>query len=139
MGTLWKLKLAAYGLTESGRLRCLPSNDLSVNSHGLTRSEVDYNLYFFCHINQPLKFITAVQIDDYLYSGAKTEIKSFEDPPGFTFDVSKFGRGSLELIGGKITRNQDGSIKLLQEDMLRAMHENSLLEAAGPKGDRETN
>ena len=40
------LELAAYGLTDSGRLWCLTSNKELIQSFGLTRSPLDYTVYY---------------------------------------------------------------------------------------------
>ena len=43
--TLWRLNAAADGLTDSGRLWYLTSNEMLIKEHGLTRSRYDYSFY----------------------------------------------------------------------------------------------
>lgn len=74
-------------------------------------SKLDNTVYYFCGANQQLKFILALQVDYYMYTGTEAEMKSFEDLLGSIFDDSKFACGTLKLMGCRITRQDDGSIK----------------------------
>lgn len=100
---LWKLELAAYRLTASGRLWYLNSNDVLINRHRLTRSKLDYTIYYSLDANQHLKFIPAVYVDDYMYTGTEIDMETFEAFLRSTFDASKFACGSLDIMGCKIT------------------------------------
>lgn len=131
------LELSACCLTNSGRLWYPTLIDVLVNRHSLTWSKLDYTLYYPCDVNQRLKFIFAIQIGDYMYTCTESELKIFGAFLESTFDISKYVRGKLEVIGCKIPRQQVGSIKIPQDRMLRKLDENYLLETAGPKGDRE--
>lgn len=74
-----------------------------------------------------------------MYTGTEAEMKSFEVFFGFSSVISEFVCGMLELMGCKMTGQQDGSIKLWQEHMLRELHENYLRNNSSSKGDRGTN
>lgn len=52
VGSLWNLELPAYGLTDSGGLWYLTSNDVLINLRGVTRSKLDYSLYYLGGPNQ---------------------------------------------------------------------------------------
>ncbi len=136
-GILWRLNLAAYGLTDSGRLWYLTSNDQLVQKHGLTRSRLDYTLYHSCDDDGRLDFIRAVQVDDYLYAGTPKRMEAFEAFLKSTFDVSKFARRSLSLMGCNIEQSKDYSIVLSQKHMLDDIDHHLLMDCAGPKGDSQ--
>lgn len=103
VGILWNLEIAAYGLTNLGRLWYLTSDNVLISRHRLTRLKLDYTLYFSLDANQHLKFILAIQVDDYMYSGKEIDMKSFKAFFRSTFNVSKLARGSLEIMRCKIT------------------------------------
>lgn len=134
-GILWRLDLAAYGLTDSGRLWYLTSNDQLVRQHGLTRSRLDYTLYHMEDHNGRLDFVLAVQVDDYLYAGTSARMKAFEDFLHSTFDVGKFARRSLSLMGCEISQSADYSITLSQKHMLDDINPALLTESAGTRSD----
>lgn len=70
---------AAYGLTDSGRLWHITSNEDLINGHGLTRSKYDHTLYYSKNNNDVLYLVLAVKVKDYLNGGSLEKMHSFED------------------------------------------------------------
>lgn len=134
---LWKLELPAYGLTDSGRLWYLTSDAELIQNYGLTRSRLDYTLYYSVDDDKNLDFALAVQVDDYIYTGTDERMVAFEAFLSSTFDVGNFARGSLSLMGCEITQDRDYSVTLSQEQMLAQLDPQLLIDAVQPKGDEQ--
>ena len=98
-GQLWQLKAAAYGLTDSGRLWYLTSNDTLIKEYGLVRSRYDYSFYHGHDQYGHLDLALAIQVDDYVYCGSPERMAGFEGFLGRMFDVSKFARRNLNVMG----------------------------------------
>lgn len=132
---LWRLELPAYGLTDSGRLWYLTSDKELIKSFGLTRSPFDYTLYYSADENGSLNFILAVQVDDYLYCGTLSRLDEFEKFLSERFDVGKFARHKLSLMGCEIWLDENYSIHLSQETMLSQIDHQPPLSCTKEKGD----
>ena len=132
---LWRLELPAYGLSDSGRLWYLTSDRELIKSFGLTRSSYDYTLYYSTDSTGLLDFILAVQVDDYIYCGRPDRLNDFESFLSSRFDVGKFGRKKLSLMGCEILQDNDFSIHLSQESMLAQIDHQALIDSVTEQGD----
>ena len=133
---LWKLNAAAYGLTDSGRLWYLTSNNALIEEYGLSRSRLDYSFYFALDADERLCFALAVQVDDYIYCGTPSQMTRFEAFLREIFDVGKFIRRNLDVMGCSIRQNGEYEIVLSQSKMLDDLAPDDMLQSIDSPGDR---
>lgn len=122
---LWKLKAAAYGLVDSGRLWYRTSDHALVSEHKLTRSRYEPTLYYK-RVNGELAFALVAQVDNYIYCGTEAEIRSFEDFLQQRFSVGALDRHEFAVMGCEITQDSTGTVRLTQRDRLHDIDERAL-------------
>ena len=115
---LWKLKAAAYGLADSGRLWYLTSNVALCQKFGLKKSTLEPTLYYHKDAHENLKLLVLVQVDNYIYTGVEDQMLLFESFLQSCFNIGSVERGSFHVYGCEIEQDSQGSIKLSQKSKL---------------------
>ena len=75
-------------------------------------------------------------MDDYLYAGTESRMNVFEEFLSSKFEIGKFARGNLSLMGCNISQSSYFSITVCQKKVLEQLDPRLLLDAAGLHGDR---
>lgn len=122
---LWKLKAAAYGLVDSGRLWYRTSDHSLLTDGHLTRSRFEPTLYFKGVIDM-LAFVLVAQVDNYIYAGPKEELQSFEGFLPRRFRIGALDRKDFAVMGCEILQTAEGSIVLTQRSRSDDLNEDSL-------------
>ena len=115
---LWRLKAAAYGLVDSGRLWYLTSNVALCQSFGLNKSKYEPTLYFSKNRNGHLELLVLVQVDNYIYTGKKDHMKKFEEFLSSHFKIGSLERNKFLTYGCEIEQSNNMSITLTQKSKL---------------------
>lgn len=56
--------------------------------------------------------VLAVHVDDYIYTGTTSHTYEVKDFLFSRFDISKFARGTLQLMGYEVTHGSDFRVNL---------------------------
>ena len=117
-GKIWKLKKAAYGVLDGGRLFYLRLVE-ELEKLGLHKVHADGAL--FCYVKDgKLQGIFASHVDDFLLMGNETFKKDVEEKLQDIFKFSKVEENAFKYCGCKITV-KDGEIELDQDEYVEKL------------------
>eukprot|EP00171_Calliarthron_tuberculosum_P023568 IDg23568t1 len=117
-GVLWKLKKAAYGLADGGRLWYLTSDQALCDEFGLTKSPLESTVYYWKNERENLIFMLVSQVDNYIYCGEQAEMCKFEVMLEGKFHVGERTRRKFTVYGCEISQHRDKSITVTQRAKL---------------------
>ena len=127
-GVIWKLLAPAYGLVDSGRLWFLTSRVALCNDFGLSPSKTEPTLFYHKDEKDNLTLLVLVQVDNYIYTGEKDKMKSFEAFLSISFDIGTVERQSFQVYGSEINREANGEIVLSQNSKLEEISSFNLIQ-----------
>ena len=123
---LWRLKKAAYGIMDGGRLFYIRLQE-ELKKLGLHEVHSDGALFTYV-VNGKLHGLIASHVDDLLLAGDDLFKREVEDKLTQHFKISKMEENVFNYCGCRIQRYDDGKIVLDQHDYTEAIEEISSVE-----------
>ena len=113
-GKIWRLKKAAYGLLDGGRMFYLRLVQ-ELDKLGMQKVHTEGALWTYVK-NGKLKGLILSHVDDFLLIGNDTFEEDIEEKLKITFKFSKIEQKSFKYCGCNININEKGVVELDQND-----------------------
>ena len=118
---MWKLKKAAYGILDGGRLFYLRLEE-TLKQLGLHKVHAEGALFSYVQ-NGKLNGIVVSHVDDLFLAGNELFRNDVETKLEDIFQLSKSESGSFKYCGCNIVTLEDGSIRLDQNEYTEKLNE----------------
>ena len=120
-GKLWLLLQGAYGIVDGGRLFYLKLSEKLIEL-GMHRTHSEGAIFTYVKKGK-LHGLIATHSDDLIMAGDKVFEEDIERKLKMSFQFSKIEENSFKYCGCYITRREDGSIELDQQEYIENLEE----------------